>query len=267
MAKAKKAVVVKSPEKKALAESPQVQIMAPVEMMQMALKGGVDPAQLKELFAVQKDWEANEARKAYHVAMTDFKANPPEISKDKKVNYKTKQGGVVKYAHASLANVVKQINVALSKQGLSASWRTQQNGKIVVTCRIAHVLGHYEETSLAAESDTSGSKNPIQAISSTVSYLERYTLLALTGLATYDQDNDGASAPSGKPEVAMPQTNDPTKESIIKEIHGLARTHWPTSKEPYQKFLRDKFGTTDEMSLSMDSLDKILSSMLDLVNS
>jgi len=40
----------------------------------------------------------------------------------------------------------------------------------------------------------SGNKNPIQAIASTVSYLERYTLLAITGLTTKDMDDDGKNA-------------------------------------------------------------------------
>ncbi len=90
-----------------------------------------------------------------------------------------------------MANVVEKISAELSKHGLSASWTTKQNGAILVTCKITHILGHSEETTLSAPSDTSGSKNAIQAIGSTITYLERYTLLALTGLATEDQDNDG----------------------------------------------------------------------------
>jgi hypothetical protein len=75
---------------------------------------------------------------------------------------------------------------------LDASWRTSQpEGSVTVTCEISHSLGHSESTSLTAPPDNSGSKNTIQAIGSTVSYLERYTILALTGLATFDMDNDG----------------------------------------------------------------------------
>ena len=53
---------------------------------------------------------------------------------------------------------------------------------------ISHVI------TMAAGPDGSGGKNAIQAIGSTVSYLERYTLLAATGLATEDQDDDGRGA-------------------------------------------------------------------------
>lgn len=69
-----------------------------------------------------------------------------------------------------------------------------KEGLVKVTCRITHVLGHYEETALSAAKDESGGKNSIQAIGSAVTYLQRYTLLSLLGLATKEQDNDGKGA-------------------------------------------------------------------------
>lgn len=160
-------------------------------------EGGMDVAKLKELLDVQERWEAIEAKKAYTQAMSAFKENPPEILKDRSVRYET-QKGVTSYKHATLHNVTSKINSELSKHGLSASWVTSQaNGSVMVTCKITHIMGHSEETSLSAPPDATGSKNAIQAIGSTVKYLERYTLLALTGLATYEQDDDGRAA--GKP--------------------------------------------------------------------
>ena len=159
---------------------------SPAMLIQQAVKGGADLEKLQGLLDLQMKWEANEAKKAYVRAMTAFKVNPPKIEKDKLVAYKE-----VKYSHASLANVTEKINKALSDHGLSASWQTKQNGQVMVTCKITHELGHSEETTLSAGADTTGSKNTIQAIGSTITYLQRYTLLALTGLATFDMDNDG----------------------------------------------------------------------------
>ena len=165
----------------------QTQQRSPAEMIQAAVTGGADLKQLEGLLTLQERWEANEAKKAYHKAMTQFKANPPTILKDKAVSFGQ---GKAAYKHASLHNVCSEINKGLSQHGLSASWRVSQNGDVSVACKITHELGHSEETMLKAPSDTSGSKNAIQAIGSTVTYLERYTLLALTGLATADQDTD-----------------------------------------------------------------------------
>ena len=172
---------------------------SPAQLIQAAVGSGMKPEDLNAYLAAQERWEANQAKKAYNKAMAEFKANPPKIMKDRKVAYKD-----VRYSHASLANVVDKLTSELSKYGLSASWRTQQNGQIVVTCRITHVQGHSEETSLSAEKDASGSKNAIQAIGSTVTYLQRYTLLSALGLATYSQDDDAAGAGTD-PEITEEQ--------------------------------------------------------------
>ena len=167
-----------------------VQQTTPATLLNLAVEKNADIDKLEKLMELQMRWETNQARKAYHEAMTSFKANPPEIEKEKKVSY-----GNTKYSYASLANVTAKINQELSKYGLSASWQTSQSDKgVTVTCRITHILGHSEETSLTAGQDKSGAKNDIQALGSTISYLERYTLLALTGCAASDMDDDGQAA-------------------------------------------------------------------------
>ena len=171
---------------------PTVTDNSPASMMQIALSRGADLDKLEKMLALQERWEANEARKAYHTAMAAFKAAPPEIEKDKKVSF---GAGKAAYSHATLANVTDKINQALSAHGLSAAWKTAQDERgITVTCTITHRLGHSESTSLTAAPDNSGSKNAIQAVGSTITYLSRYTLLSLTGLATHDQDDDGNGA-------------------------------------------------------------------------
>ena len=164
---------------------------SPAEMIQLAVNKNADLEKLEKVLALQERWEANQARKAYHQAMASFKANPPVIGKDKTVSFGQ---GKAAYKHASLYQVTEKISTELSKYGLSASWRVSQNGSISVTTRIAHIDGHFEETTLSAPADTSGSKNSIQAIGSTITYLERYGLLAMTGLATVDEDDDGNAA-------------------------------------------------------------------------
>ena len=166
--------------------------VSPAELIEKAVAGNANLEQLKTLLELQKDWEANEARKAYHKAMANFKDNPPKINKDRKVKFEAK-GGSVGYNHASLSNVVDKISKELSKYGLSASWKVHQTEQISVTCKITHELGHSEEVVITAPSDNSGAKNAIQAIGSTITYLQRYSLLSITGLATFE-DDDAMSA-------------------------------------------------------------------------
>lgn len=172
--------------------SPQASI-TPADLLIKAVGQDADLDKLEKLMELQERWELNEARKAYHAAMSEFKADPPKISKDRHVEYSTTKGKT-SYNHASLAAVTTAINAALSKHGLTAAWETNQQERLVsVTCRITHKFGHSESTSLSSAPDDSGGKNSIQAIGSAVTYLQRYTLLALTGLATHEQDTDGAA--------------------------------------------------------------------------
>lgn len=169
----------------------QVQQDSPAALMMAAIQKGTDLDKLEKFMSLQERWERNEAKKAYTEAMAEFKRNAPRIDKDRHVRFDTSKG-TTEYKHASLWNVTDKINAALAEHGLSASWVTVQDEKgITVTCTITHSMGHSESTSLTAAPDISGSKNPIQAIGSTISYLERYTILALTGLATQDMDTDG----------------------------------------------------------------------------
>jgi hypothetical protein len=165
--------------------------VTPMQMLQIAVQQGADLDKLEKLMGLQERWEANEAKKAFVAAMAAFKADPPSILKSKQVNIP----GAAKFAHATLASVCDGVCAALSKHGLSHTWETsQQDGSITVTCVITHERGHSERTSLTARPDDSGRKNSIQQIASTVTYLERYTLMAATGLAAKDMDDDGRSA-------------------------------------------------------------------------
>ena len=174
---------------------------SPLAAAERLLTAGADLDKIEKMLELQERFERNEAKKSYTQAMANFKANPPTIYKDKKVGFDHKKGsGVTNYSHATLGNVTEKINSALAEHGLSAAWKTDQGQSgITVTCTITHKLGYSESTSLTAGADNTGKKNSIQAIGSTVTYLQRYTILALTGLATHDQDDDGAASEQ-KPE-------------------------------------------------------------------
>ena len=148
-----------------------------------------DIDKLSKLMDLQERWEAKEAKKLYVTALAQFSADLPAI-------VKTRKGHNSKYA--GLAETLTAIRPAMDDYGLSHSWKTsQEGGQITVACILTHAAGHSEETSLSSGSDKSGSKNDIQAIGSTVSYLERYTLYAILGLASADDDGK-ASEPVEK---------------------------------------------------------------------
>ena len=181
------AVIELEPRTSELVAAPEIH-GGPLAMAMQAMKAGMSISDMRGMLELQKEWEANEARKAYVQAMSDFKRNPPEIFKRKEVAFSGTQ-----YMHATLGDVTTAIMQALAEHGISHRWDTsQETGRIVVTCILTHKLGHSETTTLEGSPDDSGKKNRIQQVASTVTYLQRYTLLAATGLATKDiEDDDG----------------------------------------------------------------------------
>lgn len=228
---------------------------APVSAIERMLAGGVKPEDLEKFLGIQERYEKNEAKKAYTQAMADFKANPPTIIKDRKVGYESKRtGDHTCYSHASLGNVTKTINAGLGEYGLSAAWQTNQGDKgiITVTCTITHALGHSESTSLTASPDTTGNKNAIQAIGSTISYLQRYTILALTGLATEDMDDDGNAA-GEPPEEAIDE-----KDAV--HILELAESA-PGGKKRFDPWLESAYGVKSAHDLTAKQGEAVKNSL------
>ena len=163
----------------------EVQAMTPNRLLEIAVQGNADVDKLEKLMELQIRWEDREAEKAFNEASSAFRSECPTIAK-------TLTGHQSKYA--GLSETIDQIKPLLLKNGLSYTWKTGQDGEnISVTCKVTHLQEHSEETSLSAAPDTSGSKQPIQAIGSTVSYLQRYTLYAVLGLTSSEMDNDGGN--------------------------------------------------------------------------
>lgn len=175
---------------------------APAEQGSMALmrmieKAIIDPsfdvAKMEQLLGVKERWEANEARKAFVQAMAAFKADPPRIVKNRQVSFRNKAGTLTEYDHATLDQICEVVGKALAVHGLSHTWEVKQhdNAAVEVTCILTHAQGHAERVTMRGMPDDSGGKNLIQQIGSTVTYLQRYSLLSAAGLAAADQDMDG----------------------------------------------------------------------------
>ncbi len=170
---------------------------APVEvgpsgLLAMAIGKGMGVDELNALMDMQDRMDAKAAKKAFLKAMKVFKKDPPTLRKDKHVSFDTSKGRT-EYNHATEYQVVHLISAALNKVKISARYKIDQTekGDITVTCIITHVDGHSDEASLTAASDTSGGKNHVQGVVSTVTYFKRQTILLVTGLAVDGQDDDG----------------------------------------------------------------------------
>lgn len=216
--------------------SPSVPAAAPVAgPMGNALafiQAGGTMEQLRDMLALQKEWEAGEALKAYNVAFSDFKAEAVRVIKARQVT----DGPLKGKAYAELYSVVDAVTPALSKHGLSASWKQTRDEKdwIEVTCTLKHVLGHSESVSMGGPPDAGGAKNAIQARASTVSYLQRYTLKAVCGVAEGGQDDDGGmgkDAAQGRLQEWTAKANAAVNLIALSETRKMAGVEFNAAKD------------------------------------
>lgn len=168
--------------------------LTPMEMLGAALERGADLTVLEKLMDLQERHEKSEARKAFDAAMASASAEFPTIKKTREVDF-TSAKGRTHYKHEDLATIGDAVKPVLSKHGLSYRFRTsaEPNAPVIVTCIVSHRLGYFEENTLCAGRDDSGNKNAIQAIGSTLTYLQRMTLKAALGLAAAADDDARAS--------------------------------------------------------------------------
>ena len=184
--------------KNASADMPELKIvgpserlpMTPMDMLNRAVASGAGIDVLEKLMALQERWQSNSARMAFDDAVSQAKKEIPVIVKNATAHNNKR--------YANFAAIAKVVDPVLGTYGLSYRFKTAQseNG-ISVTCILSHKAGHFEETTLTGPADTSGAKNAIQAIGSTLTYLQRYGLVQMLGLAA-SEDDDGNAAGMGE---------------------------------------------------------------------
>ncbi len=162
--------------------------MTPMDMLARAVQSGADLDMIEKLMNLQERWEASNARKAFEESLAKAKGEIPVIIRNASGHNSKK--------YADFAAIAKVIDPILARHGLSYRFRTTQTDKISVTC-VLFGHGHSEETTLSGPADASGSKNAIQAIGSTLTYLQRYSLVQALGLAAAEDDDGSAAAPGG----------------------------------------------------------------------
>jgi len=184
-----------------------VQITTPATLLQQAIASGADPDILQKLMDAQERWEDRQARKAFAAAISAARQEIPTI-------YKSKKGHG--YNYAGLDDIARLAVPILAKHGLSYRWRTEQSGDtITIICVIEHQDGHQEQNAMSSNVNAVGTKlqNPIQAMGSAATYLQRYTLNAALGLASSLDDDAAACLPDNQP------INESQRDHLLSLLH------------------------------------------------
>ena len=97
-----------------------------------------------------------------------------------------------KSKYANLGSVIEASRPFLAKNGLCVFHRQEltQEGQSILVCTLAHASGQYVDSRYRVVP----AKNDIQSLGSYMTYLRRYSYVAICGLADTDDDGEAAVA-------------------------------------------------------------------------
>ena len=151
----------------------------------------VDVSKLEKLLDMQERIMAKNAEMAFNAAMAQMQAELPTISERGEIIV----NGQLRSRYAKFEDINEAVKPVLQKYGFAVSFKTDTTGNVVkVTGILTHREGHREQTDMVLPVDVSGSKNPVQAVGSSVAYGKRYVMEALLNLTSRGQDDDGKGA-------------------------------------------------------------------------
>ena len=118
-----------------------------------------------------------------------------------------------KSKYADLASCWDAVRGPLTSNGLSIvqTPTTGEDGAVTVTTRLLHSSGQWLEDSMSCKP----AKSDAQAMGSVISYLRRYSLSAVCGLAQIDDDGNAAAGKS-EPDKDAKTSMEPVKKAAKK---------------------------------------------------
>lgn len=157
-------------------------------MIQMAVEKGMTGEDLQALLAARREWEADEAKKAYNHALADFQREAPIVEKADDAHGKK---------YAALDRIWRTVRPLLTEKGLSVTWHETSIDVENKVCSIAGELAHRDGHSVALKRDVPmpdiiRGQNAAQQAGSAETYGKRYALCAALGIVT-GEDDDASS--------------------------------------------------------------------------
>jgi hypothetical protein len=154
---------------------------------------GVDLDRLDRLTTMYERMIAREAETRFNIDLSRLQPKLPVLEERGAI---LDADGAVRATYATWEDTVEAIRPILARHGFALSFKPGRSpkGVPVVTGALRHQAGHKEAAEIELPADTSGEKNPVQAIGSTMSYGQRYVARMLLNLTSRGEDDDGEAA-------------------------------------------------------------------------
>ncbi|WP_440466920.1 ERF family protein [Pseudomonas sp. YH-1] len=164
-------------------------------ILQVIQRAAADPAcdieKMERLMAMHERMQARGAEAEFNASMASMQSELPSIAERGAITV----NGQKRSNYATFEDINDIVKPIMQRFGFAVSFRveTVQAG-VSVTGILMHRAGHREQTTMLVPLDTSGSKNAVQSLGSSVSYGKRYVLSALLNITTRGEDDDGNAA-------------------------------------------------------------------------
>ena len=159
-----------------------------IALIREAMASGANPEHLRELLAVRREWEADEARKAFNLAVSEFQRRCPIIEKADKAYDKM---------YARMDRIWRETRPLLTELGMSVTWQIcemRADGMCHVEGQLRHRDGHGEKiVQDVPMPELIKGQNRAQQAGSASTYAHRYAFCGALGIVTGD-DDDGHAA-------------------------------------------------------------------------
>lgn len=148
-----------------------------------------DVTKLEKLLDAQERIMNKKAEMAFASSMAELQPLLPTIKHDAKI----KHGEKLISTYSTYEAIDSVIKPLYTKYGFAISFNSKRNddGTMVYYGTVSHKDGHSKTAEMVLPSDSSGAKNSIQALGSTISYAKRYLVGMLLNLVTAGEDDDG----------------------------------------------------------------------------
>jgi hypothetical protein len=167
-----------------IVQQPANQANAMLDMIErVTLNPDVPIEKMEKLLDIQERMMNKQAEIDFNIAFSDMQPELPII--------KAKGRGHNSTTYARKEDMNRLVNPILKKHGFALSFSNrQEESDIITVATLRHRSGHCEKTELRLKNDTSGSKNAVQAVGSSQSYGERYTMKSILNLTITDDETD-----------------------------------------------------------------------------
>lgn len=221
--------------------------LTPMELIRELATGpsAINVDVIERLVALQERQDAKRGEAQFNEAMNLVQAQINPVSTDA-------QNDHTRSRYATLEAIDAAIRPVYLRHGFSLSFdnpKTSQDG-ITVSCRVMHIGGHSETRTLTGALDMAGSqgksnKTAIQALGSTVSYLERYLTCMIFNVRIKREDNDGNRI-----------TGFITEQQAQSIEDMLAQVSWVPGKPQRQRFLSEIVGAKSVREINASDYKK-----------